>query len=350
MCKGRDVQRLSPTLDSIVRDPAWLAHRYDPGHDAFHFRLTPRDVHRSVTFITEELLPPAGDPVVLRRQDAIAALGTKAPLHFIFHSAYCCSTMLARAFDLEGFAMGLKEPVLLNDLVGWRRRGAPPRQIAEVLGHSLDLLARPFGDGEAVIVKPSNIVNGLAEAMLAMRPQSRALFLYAPLPTYLRSIARKDMWGRLWVRELLIGLLKDGLVDLGFSDEQYLGLTDLQVGAVGWLAQHALFARLVERFGRERVATLDSQRLLAEPRPVVTALAGHFGLGAGKTTIERIVTGPGFTSHSKSQTDFTPEQREAEQRDAAAVHGDEIAKVEQWVQAVAANAGLSFTLGAPLIA
>jgi hypothetical protein len=344
------VQRLPSNIDEVVRDPAWLAHRYDPGHDAFHFRLTPRDVHRSVTFITEELLPPAGDPIILRRQEVMAVRRAEAPLHFIFHSAYCCSTMLARAFDLDGFAMGLKEPVVLNDLVGWRRRGAPPRQVAEVLGHSLDLMARPFENGEAVIVKPSNVVNGLAEAMLAMRPQSRALFLYAPLPTYLRSIARKDMWGRLWVRELLIGLLKDGLVDLGFSDEQYLGLTDLQVGAVGWLAQHALFARLVGRLGRDRVATLDSQQLLADSVAVVTALVDHFGLEARPGTIERIVTGPGFTSHSKSQAAFTAEQREAEQRDAAIVHGDEIAKVEHWAQAVAANAGLSFELGARLIA
>jgi hypothetical protein len=344
------VQRLPSNIDEVVRDPAWLAHRYDPGHDAFHFRLTPRDVHRSVTFITEELLPPAGNPIILRRQDVMAVRRAEAPLHFIFHSAYCCSTMLARAFDLDGFAMGLKEPVVLNDLVGWRRRGAPPQQVAEILDHSLDLLARPFGDGEAVIVKPSNVVNGLAEAMLAMRPQSRALFLYAPLPTYLRSIARKDMWGRLWVRELLIGLLKDGLVDLGFSDEQYLGLTDLQVGAVGWLAQHALFARLVTRFGRERLATLDSERLLAEPKAAVASLLDHFALDGNDETLERIVTGPAFTSHSKSRTAFTAEQREAEQRDAATVHGDELAKVEQWAHAVAAAAGLSFTLGAPLIA
>lgn len=344
------MQRLPSNIDEVVRDPAWLAHRYDPGHDAFHFRFTPREIHRSVTFITEELLPPAGDPIILRRRDAMAAQRAEAPLHFIFHSAYCCSTMLARAFDLEGFAIGLKEPVLLNDLVGWRRRGAPPQQVAQVLGDSLDLLARPFSPGEAVVLKPSNVVNGLAEAMLAMRPKARALFLYAPLPTYLRSIARKDMWGRLWVRELLIGLLKDGLIDLGFSDEQYLGLTDLQVAAVGWLAQHALFARLVARFGRDRVATLDSQRLLAEPRMVIGSLIDHFGLSGSDEIVERIVTGPGFTSHSKSQAAFTTEQRDAEQRDAAAIHGDEIAKVEQWAHAVAAAAGLSLTLGAPLMA
>jgi hypothetical protein len=343
------VLRPTLTLEDVARDPVWLAHRYDPDHDAFHFRYVPRDVHRSVTFITDDHLPPAGKPVVLRRRDVIAARPTSAPLHFIFHSAYCCSTLLARAFDVDGMAMGLKEPVILNDLVGWRRRGAQPRQLAEVLGHGLTTLARPFGDGEAVIVKPSNVVNGLARAMMAMRPGSQALLLHAPLPHYLRSIARKDMWGRLWVRELFIALLKDGLIDLGFTDEQYLGLTDLQVAAVGWLAQHALFQQLVEEFGRNRIATLDSERLLAEPRAVMAALLSHFGLDSSPARLEAIVNGPAFTRHSKSGEKFGSTARAAEQQDAAAIHHDEIDKVEQWAQVVATNVGISMTLGASLL-
>lgn len=341
--------RSTLTLEDVARDAVWLAHRYDPDHDAIHFRYVPRDVHRSVTFITDDHLQPAGDPVVLRRRDVVAAKPQAAPLHFIFHSAYCCSTLLARAFDVEGMAMGLKEPVILNDLVGWRRRGAQPRQMAEVLGHSLAALARPFGDGEAVIIKPSNAVNGLARAMMAMRPGSQALLLHAPLPNYLRSIARKEMWGRLWVRELLIGLLKDGLIDLGFTDEQYLGLTDLQVAAVGWLAQHALFQRLVEEFGRERIATLDSERLLAEPQTVMAALLSHFGLDSDPASLEAIVNGPAFTRHSKSGEAFGSTLRQAEQQDAAAIHRDEIDKVEQWAQVVASTFGIPMTLGASLL-
>lgn len=333
----------------IAQDPNWLAHRYDPELDSVHFLRTPRDVHRRVTFITDEYLPKDGELRVIRRGEAMAAAPPPGPVHFIFHSAYCCSTLLARAFDIEGVSMGLKEPVILNDLIGWRHRGGEPRRIAEVLDHSLALLARPFSPGEAVVIKPSNVTNGLMAGMLAMRPEASALLLYAPLETYLGSIAKKGMWGRLWVRELLVKLLKGGLVDLGFTNEQYLGLTDIQAAAVGWVAQHAQFAGLIERFGEDRVRTLDSETLVARPYDSTIALSKLYRLGLGAAAIQDIVSGPAFSRHSKSDSDFGRDQRAAEQRDAAVVHGDEIEKVTKWAEVVAANAGVSLELAAPLV-
>src|SRR5918997_1045058 len=121
--------------------------------------------------------------------------------------------------------------------------------------------------------------------MLGLRPQSNALLLYAPLPDFLRSIARKGLWGRRWVRELFIGQLRDGMVDLGLAEQHYLDLTDLQVAAAGWLAQQAVFARLVERFGAERVRTLDSATLTARPGETMARLSDLFGLGLDEPAI-----------------------------------------------------------------
>lgn len=342
------MQRLPSNINEIVRDSAWLAHRYDPGHDAFHFRFTPRDVHRSVTFITDDCLP-AADPVVLPRKDVMAVKGQQAPLHFIFHSAFCCSTLLARAFDIEGVAMGLKEPVVLNDISGFRRRGGDPRRTAAVLGDAIALLARPFSRGEAIIIKPSNVVNAYIPAMLTMRPQARALLLHAPLPVFLGSVARKGMWGRLWVRDLLLKLLADECIDLGFGERDYLGLTDLQAAAVGWIAQHALFEKVIDRFGSERIRTLDSETLLARPKDAIGALSQLYGLPLKHHAMSAIATGPAFTRHSKMDQAFDREVRDAERRELEAVHSDEIAKVSAWAEFVAANAGIARGLKAPLI-
>ena len=79
---------------------------------------------------------------------------------------------------------------------------------------------------------------------MALRPEARAIFLYAPLESFLISVARKGLGCRLWARELLEGQLRDGYVDLGFSSGDYFRQTDLQVAAVGWLAQHMAFRRL----------------------------------------------------------------------------------------------------------
>lgn len=330
---------------AIARDPAWFPHRYDPGHDAVHFRHVPRDVHRAVTFVTDEYLPP-GQPAVIRMADAMAAMPATAPLHFILHSAFCCSTVLARAFDLPGTAMGLKEPVFLNDLVGWQHRGGTAKMIAPVLDAGLTLLARPFAPGEAVVVKPSNLCNGLAPAMLTMRPQARALLLYAPLKVYLGSIAKKGMTGRLWVRELLVKQLREGLHQLGFKGEDYLGQTDIQVAAMTWLAQHALFAHLVRQFG-DRVRTLDSDRLMAEPVAAMRALSAFYAI---PLDAEAVVAGPAFTTHSKSRDSFGSAARAAENAAAAAAHAEEIEKVAVWTEAVAKAAGVPMMPGRPLLA
>lgn len=336
-------------IGRIVGDAQWLAHRYDSEHDAFHFRNVSRDAHRRVTFLIDDYLGAEANPVIIARGDAVAARPPQAPLHFIVHSAFCCSTLLARAFDLPGVAMGLKEPVILNDITGWRHRGGgKPADIARALDHALVMLARPFKPGEAVIVKPSNVTNGVVRAMLALRPDARALLLHAPLDTYLKSVAKKGLDGRLWVRDLMAKFVREGLIDLGLQGEDYLRLTDLQSAAVGWLAQHALFARLASEFG-DRVRTLDSEDLLARPGAAIGALGALYALNLDEAAVSAIVAGPAFTRHSKTGDSFGSSARAAEYDAALAAHKDEIGKVLVWANVVADAAGVSMTLPSPLL-
>lgn len=323
------------TVRAVVGDPDWLAHRYDPGHDAFHYRHVPRARRSRVPFLTDDCLGPADDPRVLARADAAQA-APAGRIHFLFHSAFCGSTMLAHALDRPGSSAGLSEPVVLNDLVGWRRRGADARRHGRVMADALAQLARPHAPGEAVVVKPSNVVNPLAAGMLTLRPDARAVLLHAPLPVFLASVARKGLPCRLWVRELLDGLLQDGAIDLGFSPHDHFRQTDLQVAAVGWLAQHALFRALAERFGPERIATLDSERLAADPARTVAAVVRHLGLlpvgGDGGARA--------FAVDSKTGAPFAPDRRARDRESARAAHADEIDKVAGWAAAVADRAGL----------
>lgn len=339
-----------PAPAALVNDPNWLAHRYDPQHDAVHFIRVDREQRRAATFLTDEHLPATDAPVVVARRDAAAALaGAASPIHLVLHSAFCCSTLVARALDLPGVASALKEPVILNDLVGWRHRGGDPRMLADALGSAMRLMARPFAPGEAVVVKPSNVVNGLAPAMLALSPRIHALLLHAPLRLFLNSVARKGLEGRLWVRDLLLKQLKDGMIDLGFAQEDHLRHTDLQVAAVGWLAQQALFHRMIGRFGPMRVRSLDSETLLDRPAEAMTALGRLFGLAIDEAMAGEIAAGPAFMRHSKFSGAFDRAARMAEQAAADALHADEIRKVDVWAQAVAARAGVPLRLDAPLL-
>jgi hypothetical protein len=337
---------MATDLQRIVGDPSWLCHRYDPQFDAFHYRRVDRARHRAVPFLTDADLGPDANAKVIARADAAVLAPRPAPLHFIFHSAFGGSTMLARTLDLEGSAMGLSEPVVLNDLVGWARRGARPAQHGPVLAGAMAQLARPWSAGEAVVVKPSNVFNRMAGEALALAPGSRAILLAAPLPVFLASVARKGLHCRLWVRELLEGLLVDELVDLGFAPTDYFRQTDLQVAAVGWLAQQALFARLSRQFGPARVATLDSERLTSDPPTIVASVARFLQLT--RSAQSDYADHPALGRDSKSGERFARGQRQSQSESAQAAHGDEIAKVAMWAEAVARNAGVPMVLSNPL--
>ena len=328
-----------------LADPAWLPHRYDEQSDQVRFLHCHRAVRAAVPFLTDEHL--AASPLAMADRRALAAHGPGGRTAFIFHSAYCCSTLLTNVFDIAGAAHALKEPQILNDMVGWRHRGADPAAVRRMLNESLALLARPFEPKEVTVIKPSNVVNGLASAMLTLRPDSTAIMLYAPLTIFLTSIARKGMWGRLWVRELLSRQLVDGMVDLGFEPRDFLLHTDLQAAAVGWLAQQRLFAALLAKWP-DRLRSLNSETLIAQPAEAVAAAATLFGIGLSDAQLAATVA-TNFTREAKGGTAFAPGQRKAEQRAGQAAHAEEIEKVAIWAAAVAERATVPMELALPLL-
>ena len=339
---------MATTTDlEVLASSDWLAHRYDEAQDLFHFCHIPWADRAPIPFLSDDALHSYQERHHIAAQQ-IDPKSSGTPLHFIFHSAFCASTLLAKALA-AGPVSSLSEPQLLNDMIGALRRGMPPTEVARALDQALALLARPGADTAMVVIKPSNLVNHLAQAMLMLRPESRAVFLFAPLDVFLGSVARKGLWCRLWVRELLEGFLTDQAVDLGMAPGDYFRQSDLQVAATGWLAQHALFHKLAAKLGPGRIATLDSETLTARPADVLAAAAAHYGLAASADDVAAMAASPAFTRHSKSGAAFDAATREAEYAAARAAHDDEIGKVATWVRAVAEANGIAETLPLPLL-
>ena len=299
-----------------------------------------------MTFLTDQEIGDAPFAVHSRADCLAEAKRREWPTpRLILHSAYCCSTLVARAFDIPGVSFGLKEPQILNDVVGLQLRRGDPRQVAAAMDVALLLLARPLGPGEVNVVKPSNLVNSLLPLFTAMRTDIRGLLLHAPLETFLGSIARKDIEGRAWVRELMWKMIQLRQAErFGFTDEDLYRQTDLQVGAVGWLAQQALFAEGVERHGGFR--TLDSETLMARPAECLGALGKSFDLTFDP---EAVAEGPAFRTHSKDRSSYSPERRQQERERGEALHAREIGMVLTWTERIAKHAQIPMQLPAPLL-
>lgn len=333
----------------IAGDGQWLPASLDVRGETIGFLRVPRELHRAVAFLGEKYLREAAAPASARM--AAASLRAALPIaahgpHFIFHSAFCCSTLLARALDIQGRSMGLKEPTILNDLAALHRAGTlADRDLLLVLA----LLGRPLAAGETNVIKPSNEANILIERILTACPQAHALLLHAPLPSFLRSVAKKGLWGRNWGRRLYALLARDGGRGFGFSDGEIFEQTDLQIAALAWLIQQRQFAE-VARLMPARVRTLDSETLLADPAAAMAGAAALFGFDLPAAEAESIAAGPAFSQHAKQiGRGYDSTARAAEQASAQAAHDEEIDMVCQWAAAVARHGGIPLTLPLPLI-
>lgn len=331
---------LAPKNDvaSVLSDARWIPSHLGSPPGSLQFFWLPREAQSSMSFLADEYLRDAMAPAASTGVNQLKMDGQlpASPAHYVFHSAFCCSTLLARALDLPGVSIGLKEPQILNELANNRRRGALPEELLRSISF---LLARPFGPEEAVIIKPSNLANNLARPLLEWDDRSKAIFLYAPLPRFLKSMARKGMWGRIWARRLFAVIHRDTGLNLGFSDAQLFEQTDLQVAALGWLHQHAHFMSLIGQFPG-RILTLDSETFLAGKAQCLNAIGDHFGLGASAQDWAKVAGGSVFSEHSKQVGRDFLETDGALPTDKPTAFDDEIDMVVAWVQSVAQHIGV----------
>lgn len=337
-------------LQSVVSDARWLPAHWDRPAAALQFIHLPRERHGEFTFLADEYLGAAQLPTATVSLAELLSTSPQQPpaAHFIFHSAFCCSTLLARALDLPGKAMALKEPQILNELAD----GARNKMLnGELLALVLRLLSRRSAPDERVIVKPSNVVNLLAPALMDLSDDSRALFLYAPLRHFLGSIARKGLWGRRWGRRLYLQLLRDTGLQFGLGDGEQFELSDLQVAALAWLMHHAQAAALFEQCPG-RVRTLDSDTFLARRTETLVSLGCFFEVGLKPGDVDSIVHGSVFKTHSKELGRDFHSKESSGVRETNPVIDDEIEMVATWTNHVADHVGvpLQFSADSALLA
>ncbi len=336
---------MSLPSEAVARDPAWLPHTFNQKGDLLDFVRLEAEERRRLTFLAEEYVGRDFPHQVLSYQDvkALAPGADETPLHFIFHTSFCCSSLLARALEAGGTAESLREPDILMNLANRLLREPSSDNLAR-LDLALRLLSRPL-KASKVIIKPSNFTNNLIGPILKLRPDARAVLLHSDLRAFLRSIAKKGMWGRIWVRKLFAQHSAWSGLRVGFSPSEMFELSDLQVAGLAWLLQARHFRLLALHHGAPRLTLLHSDTLLSQPHRAIQIVSDRFGLGHDAEGARRIADGEIFATNSKSSDQrFDAETRKSEHRRADSAHREEIDMVAQWAVAVADRIGIEADL------
>ncbi len=261
-------------------------------------------------------------PIVLAAVEAVQ----RPKLNFIWHTAFCCSTLIARCLDVAGENLGLKEPQILVALAEAKRAG----KLAQHGGAgdaAFKLLARRHKPHESVLIKSTNAANNLiAEATRAT--DGRMLFLYSDCRSFLISIAKKGEMGRIFARKLFGLFAADGHAPAKWPMQTLFELSDLQVAALVWHMQIAEF-----RGSREasRSAALNCDTFLANPRETLSRLNRFFDLNFSAAKLDAIATGPLLSQDAKDAAKpFSADRRAKESGDISKSLGNELDIVVEW--------------------
>jgi len=223
--------------------------------------------------------------------------------HFIFHTSFCCSTMIARCLDWPGKNLSLKEPFAFLSLSGFCRNAPgfdPANPNWKVMRDStLYLLSRPFEGKESVLIKPSNGANNMLPEALAYPATGNVLLLYRGLEAFLVSIIRGGPSRANNIEQMAALARKDFPHATSLTESDVAGLTHVERAAFFWAVQMKVFEGYAKT-GAGKVKTLDADAFLSDPEALLGRLSIFFCLGFTKDEIAKILQSPAFLSHSKN--------------------------------------------------
>lgn len=180
---------------------------------------------------------------------------------FLFHTSFCCSTLLARALHLPPYGVALKEPLLLRRLADARFSGW---DVADLLPAAARLLARPWHDQGAVLLKPTHVALNIAVDLANALPSARGVVVTSTLEDFLVSNIKKSTETQSKVPALAERALAftDYHVRLevdAFSPPDFLSAVALQ-----WCAQQEAIGEIIDKLGPSRLRVVQERDLLAD--------------------------------------------------------------------------------------
>lgn len=328
-------------LSDILGNPGWIPHSLDAANQKMAFAFIPQSKREELTFLAD--FRPSSDKEL--RWVTLDELITNAPaqsaVHFLFHSAFCRSTLLVQAIGALRSAQGLSEPMVLNHLQSVSRAAKP------LIAPVCSWLARSSNNARVTVLKPSNFANGLIPEFLGQVPDAKAIILTGDLAAFLRSVAKKGLGGRIWARRQLAHCRSIMPIDLGIDERGFYELTDLQCAGLAWLFQMHQFDWLA-RDRRATIRTLASDEFIANKKTVLTACVQWLEIEASDDEIDAVCQSALFSSHAKLGGEYDAIQAAQTKAADSEVIAEEISKIEQWIEVLMQRLNLSLAFPAPL--
>lgn len=319
------------TLTTLFRSPEFYPQWMDFENNVLHFVRMSRESYQSSVFLdmrTQHL----GDPLQKLNLDdvlrASAGNGTRSPrVHYILNTAFCCSTLLARYFELFPDCFVLKEPSLLSQLALVEPESHSRWE--DVFDVCLKLLSRTYLESERAVIKVHEACNVFGDRLL-QNPEITITFLSTPVRRFVLSTLKVED-RREWVRRRVNEMTgRHEFAEL-FEGLDIAALNDAQAACCMWMANRLISQRLS---ASDRVLVLNGDDVATHPLETLTQIAKAGGFAVSEQQLETIVRHPSFSRYSKnSSIAYDAASRKQEMEQLERQWGDEAEAGIQWMKA-----------------
>lgn len=248
------------------------------------------------------------------------------PLCYIFHGAFCCSTLLARYLELIPRCFVVKEPGLLTQIaahvpgnfcvnINWRNREMEDWN--QLFPLCLRLLARTYLQNDVVIIKGHDLCNILGQIILALDSRPKILFLRISLRTFLLSVL-KSRSRRDWLRARMSFVTKHAERFSALANVVPSMLTDAEAAAYFWLFNQMLCKHLLVQDAL-RVLSYDGEQIAETPSDALRVIADFLELRI-EGELAGVFGDPLSSRHSKNPSRPYDAESRRKELEAAAQH------------------------------
>lgn len=331
-------------ISGIFDDPEFYVKSVDWSTGEVSIVPMSRDTYRASNFLDKRVVT-VGSEISIKLEQLLEVYRqvkpVNRPIRFIFHTAFCGSTLLSRCLEETGNFLSYREPLALHQMAFARRKETLPyndQEYAELTRLLLALYGRTYEEGTTPLVKPSDSCINLAHELLSVGTvggESSALLLYAPLPDFIVTMLKIPS-RRKFVRSMLHRAQMD-LKPYGILTGEQHNLDDAQVAAVVWLGLILPYLSLLKDKSLN-VRSLESRIFYQNPEQTLSSICDWFGHPTSPEVLDDIVKNGVFTRQAKNTANkFDRERKAAEKMAYHEALLPEIEIAEKFVSRVAAR-------------
>ena len=336
----------STTIEQISKDASWFPNRYDVNAGNLEMIKTDCALLADTTFLATPNFPPKDIVRKIVPASSLSSISNTSTPSFIFHSAFCCSTLIARAINFPSKVRSLKEPQITMDIADHiRRTGDLPKHIGLVS----KLLSRTVNLNEKTVIKPTNMVNNILLFDSDLITQSPILFLYGSLRGFLVSTLKKGEQGRFMIRRMYSIFMKDPTRFKEIPLQQVVTLTDLQITAMVWLLQTEIFEERLLNCSNGLMASLHCDDFLAQSMGYLASINQHLKLDLGDKDLFQLYRSDILNLDSKQQDkSYNSKKRKTESKQIEDEYGPTLDHICNWADGLSLHGKIQHKLARPI--